>query len=347
MRTELRSIVVALAIPFSGGPADAQPLTDERDLSFEASVPRYALVFANETYPTDRLRSAARDADVMQRKLEALHFKVVVERNRSASQIKASINGLRTREVRFARNQDLRPVVVIYFSGHGFEVNGTHYLAGIYAGDTSNPNPQRESLELRFIEDSLAREAYLIVLVDACRVELAGDGQDLPSEVSVRGASQQTDFALNEDIPADQTPASSYDDPGPDSPELVLGRATWSGDTAAAQDDNDTEVIRPSVYTEALDNALGQIEQEIIYDLIAAKDYVDARYGDLKQYPYQEGDIKISLLDSSDRAAKREADWEAVKSAPTRQSINKHLRRFPESPHVAAARRWLARPHSE
>lgn len=347
MRTQSWCILVALAIALEVTRAHAQPSPDDPALSFEASVPRYALVFANETYPSNPLRSAAKDADVIQRKLEALRFKVIVERNRSASQIKAAIESLRTREVRFARNQHLRPVVVIYFSGHGFESNHTEYLAGIYADTASGRDLRRESLARDFIEDAFAHEAYLIFLVDACRVEQSGDESELPDDTSAQAADYQIDFASHEPIPADQTPASSYEEPERDSPQRIIGFSTWRGDTAAAQDDLDSAEIKPSVYTEALDDALGRTEALIASELADAAAYVQRNYGDLNLYPDQLGYIHIALLDGPNRATQIEADWEAVRSAPTKDSIDSHLMRFPESRHAAAARRWIARPRNE
>ncbi|MFC4314989.1 caspase domain-containing protein [Steroidobacter flavus] len=335
MRTQAWGIFVALALAFGATPA--LPREQDPTLQFEAAVPRYALVFANETYPSSPLRSAAKDAELIRNKLERLQFKVFVEQNKSAAQIKAAIEALRTREVRFARNQDLRPVVLIYFSGHGFRANGTDYLAGIYADTAAGSGMEPESLDRNFIEEKLAREAYLILLIDACRVELSTDE---PASF----AGDPTDQLADEPIPSDMTAASAYYEPVPDSPERIIGFATWAGDTAAAQETIDSDEIKPSVYTEALNEELGRTEALIGVELANAADAVKLNHPDRLQYPDPNGHIHIMLLDGPTRAAEIEASWEALRLEPTMDSMRKHLLKFPESRHAAAARRWMVRP---
>jgi hypothetical protein len=335
MRTKLWLPCFALTLALAATAAFAQ--APDPALAFEAAVPRYALVFANETYPSNPLRSATKDAELIRSKLEKLQFKVSVEQNKSAAQIKAAIEGLRTREVRFARNQDLRPVVLIYFSGHGFRANGADYLAGIYADTASGRGLEPESIERNFIEEKLAREAYLILLIDACRVELTSDEPPL-------FPAGRTDPLADEPIPEDMTPASAYYEPVPDAPERIIGFATWAGDTAAAQETFDNDEIKPSVYTEALNDELGRTEALIAIELDKATDYVKLKYAHIDQFPDKAGQLHVVLLDGPTRAAEIEASWEALIAAPTRGSMHEHLLRFPESRHAAAARRWMARP---
>jgi len=308
------------------------------ELMLEVAVPRYALIFANETYPTNPLPSAAKDADAAERMFRSMGFKVLpIERNRNAVQMKAAINNLRDKEVRFARNQNIRPVVLVYFSGHGFRSDdATAYLAGIDADTASASSLKDESVMLKYIEQAFSVDSYLILLIDGCRLRV-GD-----KEAAAASKPTQRELAEYEPVAENTAPSDAYDAPDPEAAQQIIGFATSDDRTAAANVDLMTGEVHPSVYTEALEKTLGKAEALIAVELFNASNYVQDNYPKLKQVPVSAGQIAVYLLATAARAAQISADWEVVRKNPNEDLMNRHMRHYPESRFSTAARKWIA-----
>lgn len=132
------------------------------------SETRKALVIGNDAYQNVAvLQKAVQDADAMAGTLRGLGFEVTPVRNSARREMNLSIQ-------RFIRSVDPGDVAMVFYAGHGVEIDGENFLL-----PTDIPNARvgeegfvkGESISLNGILDGLkARNARVnIVILDACR----------------------------------------------------------------------------------------------------------------------------------------------------------------------------------
>jgi hypothetical protein len=129
---------------------------------------RVALVIGNAAYRTAPLRNPANDAEDMAEALKALDFEVLQARN-------ASLREMRSIMRRFSDEIETSNVALVYYAGHGIELNGRNYLI------PTDADIQREyeiadqafdaALILSMLDESSTRnrQRVNIVILDACR----------------------------------------------------------------------------------------------------------------------------------------------------------------------------------
>ena len=127
---------------------------------------RYALVIGNSKYPGGEL-SGARDAEAMAVMLEKLGFTLPL-RNSSTDLAVKKMNDALTD---FSSQIGDADVVVFYFSGHGFQVNGNNYLVPLDGTDVQPDELDSKVVSLENVYKSLrvAQNAFKIIILDACR----------------------------------------------------------------------------------------------------------------------------------------------------------------------------------
>lgn len=150
MVSSVLALLLALVIVLAPGLAQAER--------------RVALVVGNSAYAHfEPLPNAARDARDIAAALEARGFEVTLLRDT------AHPDFLTTLET-FALRAAGADVALFYFSGHGFQVNGTNYLAPVNATITRLDQIDTQTLRL---DDVIARISApgrrSIILLDACR----------------------------------------------------------------------------------------------------------------------------------------------------------------------------------
>lgn len=126
---------------------------------------RVALVIGNSAYKNvSRLDNPQRDAETMAATLRNVGFEVV----RSA--IDASREKLAEALRSFANDAETSDWAVVYYAGHGMEVNGVNYLVPTDAKLAADRDVQFEALPLEQVMASVegARKLKLVIL-DACR----------------------------------------------------------------------------------------------------------------------------------------------------------------------------------
>ena len=124
---------------------------------------RNALIIGNSNYLYFKeIRSCVHDADVMVSDFKDLLFnKVIPYKNLDASAMRDALDD-------FLANYECDSLNVIYFSGHGFNISGDDYIVGTTANTS---NPELNSISIRSIIEKYAGvHAYVILIVDACRV---------------------------------------------------------------------------------------------------------------------------------------------------------------------------------
>lgn len=135
----------------------------------QASEARIALVIGNSTYAhTTSLRNPKNDADLIEQSLKASGFTV-------HKHVDLSFKGMRRAIRAFAEDIDKKGsknvVALVYYAGHGLQVDGTNYLVPVDAKIDRESDVSIETLSLSdmmgAIEQSRAR--INIVILDACR----------------------------------------------------------------------------------------------------------------------------------------------------------------------------------
>ena len=126
---------------------------------------RVALVIGNSDYKhVGRLKNPENDARTVAEKLQRLGFAEVRE------QFNLDLIGLNRELRRFGDIAVDADWALIYFAGHGMEVNGSNYLIPVDAELTSDRHINDEALPLsRVLEKAAAARLLRLVILDACR----------------------------------------------------------------------------------------------------------------------------------------------------------------------------------
>ncbi len=131
---------------------------------------RYALVIGNSGYGGGEEVSGVEDARMMKDYLEQLNFTVISVYDGTLVGMNQGLADLKTRIAHAT-------IVMVFYSGHGFQLNQENYLMPI-GGDVT----PKTSVSLRAVQTVLTsapREAAKLVLLDACREEKRIDVQGL------------------------------------------------------------------------------------------------------------------------------------------------------------------------
>jgi hypothetical protein len=126
---------------------------------------RVALVIGNsqfQHYP--QLANPAHDAEDIAAQLRGLGFEVIERENLTSREIGATL-----REFRFKLAG--AEVGLVFFAGHGMQINGENFFPGVDADISSEEDVPNQSLALRQVMDVLdgAKTGLNLVFLDACR----------------------------------------------------------------------------------------------------------------------------------------------------------------------------------
>lgn len=156
--------------------------------SVAAATDRVALVIGMGAYQTiEPLENTRNDARDMAKVLEGIGFDVTLS-------LDASTNELHQQLDEFAFRSEVADLALIYFSGHGVEVQGENFLIPVDAQVTSNRDVQRQSISLKQLLASVEHARKMrIVILDSCRDNPLGD--DIDTTQSVQITTEQTNEA--------------------------------------------------------------------------------------------------------------------------------------------------------
>ena len=129
-----------------------------------AEARRVALVIGNSAYEhAVPLENPKNDADALAAVLERLDFEVVKGIDLKRSEFEKTVRNF-SRTVRGAE------VALLFYAGHGLQVNGLNYLAPIDARLTDEADLDFETVQLATILKQMEREAKTnLIFLDACR----------------------------------------------------------------------------------------------------------------------------------------------------------------------------------
>jgi hypothetical protein len=147
-------------------PAGSAEREADRELSEVAKhYLRVALVIGNSQfrhYP--QLANPAHDAEDIAAQLRGLGFEVIEREDLTSREIGATL-----REFRFKLAG--AEVGLVFFAGHGMQINGENFFPGVDADISSEEDVPNQSLALRQVMDVLdgAKTELNLVFLDACR----------------------------------------------------------------------------------------------------------------------------------------------------------------------------------
>lgn len=152
--------------PSDGVKETAPAITDAGDATPTALTGnRIALVIGNSAYKNvPALANPTRDADTMASSFRSAGFKTVQLRNDLTRE--KLTDALQD----FAVEADKADWAVVYFAGHGLEVNGTNYLIPVDARLAADRDVEFEAVPLDRVMNAVSGAKRLrLVLLDACR----------------------------------------------------------------------------------------------------------------------------------------------------------------------------------
>jgi uncharacterized caspase-like protein len=124
-----------------------------------------ALVIGNASYQyVAPLVNSINDADDMSSQLAALGFSVRTLKDASTQQMEQAV-------IEFRSNLEQSSVGLMFFAGHGFQIYGKNYLAGIDTKDGDELAVKYSALDLDMVLDAMkvAAAPTGFIILDACR----------------------------------------------------------------------------------------------------------------------------------------------------------------------------------
>ncbi|MEM6304085.1 MAG: caspase family protein [Pseudomonadota bacterium] len=148
---------------------------------------RIALVIGMADYQTIvKLDNTLNDARGISDTLEGIGFNVTTV-------LDAGAEDLRTAVDEFAFRAETADLALIYYAGHGVEVQGENFLIPVDAAVTSNQDIQRQGVSLKQLLASVeAARKMRIVILDSCRDNPFGDLLTQEALDQTQAAAEQT-----------------------------------------------------------------------------------------------------------------------------------------------------------
>lgn len=125
---------------------------------------RVALVIGNASYAEAPLKNPVNDSRLIAQALRQQGFDVIERQNASKTQMEEAV-------IQFGEKLGQDTVGLLYYSGHGLQVNGKNYLVPVDAKITSEQSVPLRALDADTVLTQMvsARNRVNLVILDACR----------------------------------------------------------------------------------------------------------------------------------------------------------------------------------
>lgn len=130
-----------------------------------AQAARYALLIGNDSYQeVPALRNARADAEAMAQALQKAGYVTTVVKDRNLKQMKDDVRS-------FKANVHGGDEVVLFYSGHGVQIEAMNYLLPVDVRADSEDQVRDDGLALSRVLDDLRQQkpAFTLAVIDACR----------------------------------------------------------------------------------------------------------------------------------------------------------------------------------
>ena len=152
-----------------------------------AASDRVALVIGMGAYRSiDPLENTLNDSSDMAETLSNIGFDVTLAQDATSAQLYQLLDD-------FAFQSETADLALIYYAGHGIEVQGENFLIPIDAKVSSNRDVQRQSVSLKQLLGAVERARKMrIVILDSCRDNPLGDLIQLDQSGNIQRSGQQS-----------------------------------------------------------------------------------------------------------------------------------------------------------
>jgi uncharacterized caspase-like protein len=280
---------------------------------------RVALVIGESNYKKAPLRNPTHDAEAIADMFTRAGYKVDFYKDLGYLDFKAALQ-------RFEDEASEAEIAVVYYAGHGIEVNGANYLIPVDAVLVNDRHPEDSAIPMDRAVDAMfeARKLKLVIL-DACR--------DNPFKRSERMVTRSAAGPATDSGPkvAGVNPGLAYK-----IPNTLVAYATAQGATA----DDDVGNGQHSPFTDALlhhltipgldiRRAFGAVTEEV--DKVTKHQQVPAIYASL-------GGDNISLVPPPPVEPDGKTEYEAAKQVDTIQAWEVFISHYPNGFYSELAR---------
>ena len=295
---------------------------------------RVALVIGNSAYAhVGRLPNPANDATDMEAALRRLGFEVTTARDVDLAGLNEALRG-------FARRSAGAELALVFYAGHGMEMDGVNYLLPVDARLERDTDVAYETVQLDRVLQATEGAALRVVILDACRNNpLAAAMQ---TRIPTRSISRGAFGALDERLLGD---------------EMLVAYAAAEGTVA------EDGTGRNSPYTTALlahleePLEIGALFRRVRAGVLAATD------GRQRPHEYQSllrehylseaptavsaGPLPASGIGASDVLQQEAVFWEAIRDSRVPADFREFLRRWPGGTLAPLAANRLERLRAE
>lgn len=159
-----------------------------------AASDRVALVIGMAGYRSiEPLVNTRNDAEDLARTLEGIGFDVTLSQDATGADLRQTLDD-------FAFRAETADLALVYFAGHGVQVQGENYLIPVDADVRSNADVQRQSVSLGRLMKAVDRARKMrIVILDSCRDNPLGGVAGLAQTTVSTGTSSGGLAAANPD----------------------------------------------------------------------------------------------------------------------------------------------------
>ena len=282
--------------------------------SAATAVGRVALVMGNSAYAEiGTLPNPGNDAADVAAALGRLGFEVETVRDADRAGMNAALRG-------FTRRSVGADVALVFYAGHGLEMDGVNYLVPVDARLERDTDVRFEAVALDDVLASVEGAALRVVILDACRNNPLARSMQLTS--ASRSVSRGSFGELNEDLLGAET---------------LVAYAAAAGTTAA------DGTGRNSPYTAALLSFLEQpLELSALFRRVR-RQVLDATSGAQRPHEYGSllgehylggasgpGTVTVGDSVSSPALAQQETVfWESIQDSSNPAEFEAYLRQFP------------------
>jgi formylglycine-generating enzyme required for sulfatase activity len=301
-------VILGLAVAATASPQD-------RDLQLAPSAPRrLALVIGNDTYVRSPLGNARNDARSMAQALRRLSFDVTVVEDGTRLSIGSAM-------LAFSRRLTDSDLALVFFAGHGVQVEGVNYLIPVDFDGRSEDEVRLNAISSDELTRALRRSRVGVLVLDACRDNPYSDQRS-----SSRGLAQL------------------------EAQGLLVAFATGAGQTAG----DDAPGVSNSVFTSELVQVLGAPGRGLRETFFEVQRRVQART-DGRQFPAVYSQLVSDVVLTPGTSAAPVADfgsapvpappstapssglvlqaelalWDAIKDSRSVAAFEDYLKRYP------------------
>lgn len=297
-----------------------------------AAEGRVALVIGNSAYQSvSQLPNPANDADALAAALERLNFDVTLLNDLSGAEMRSALQD-------FELSAAGADIALVYYAGHGIELNGANFLIPIDARLKRDTHVEDEAISLARVQRAVEGASRLrLILLDACRDNpfIAGMQRNEARRSIGRGLARVEPPAQTLVAYAAKSGTTADDGDGDHSPyaAALLRNIETPG--------LEINFLFRIVHDEVLAETGGRQEPFVYGSLGATEIYLKPAAASASATPTEPDETPASPT-TDDGSHLAEADYFAAISENTEEAYRAYLKKHPDSPRTGQVNSLLS-----